>query len=73
MSTEDFKALNDEWVGGEERDFREWSQQCATRARETYEFTKLARESLLFSAWVNTLREEWEAWCRADERRRGAC
>ena len=64
MSTADFRALD--------RDFRVWSQDIVTQSMARLEHAKEVRERMLFSAWINTLRDEWDRWCR-DYERRGPC
>lgn len=45
-------------------DSLQWMQDQEDSLRIKYECVAEARERLLFSAWVQTLRDEWNVWCK---------
>jgi hypothetical protein len=44
-----------------------WMQEHEHSLKLKYKLAAEARERLLFSAWVNTLRDEWEKWCEEND------
>ena len=64
-TTSDFVGLIEPWEYQDtDADSIRWMQDHADTLRAKYEQATETMEKLLFSAWVQTLRDEWDGWCK---------